>query len=80
MFLIFSFLHFPCKFFFFSQPCFPEPNLTCDPINENDFERRIVWSKHREDPTNTLEMASVFFLSKCPAINLTVENLVVMLL
>ena len=54
MFFIFSFLHFPCKFFFFLRP-----NLNCDPINENDFERRIVWCKHREDPTNTLEMAKV---------------------
>ena len=50
---------FPVQILFFSPPFFPEPNLTCDPINKNDFERQIVWCKHREDPTITLEMAKV---------------------
>ena len=75
MFLLFSFLYLPCKFCFFHElgplinvkiskfcnckNCFPGPNLTCDPIIENDFERRIVWCKNREDPINTLKMAEV---------------------
>ena len=34
-----------CQFW---KPCIPCPNLTCDPINQNDFERRIIWYKHRK--------------------------------
>ena len=40
------------------KPWFPRPNLTCDPIDENDFERKIVWCNTREDLTNTLEVLS----------------------
>ena len=32
---------------------------TFDPINENGFERQIIWCKDREDPRYTLEMAEV---------------------
>ena len=39
------------------KPFFPKPNLIFNPINENNFERQIVWCKNCTDLTNTSEMA-----------------------
>ena len=43
----------------FQKPFFPGPNLTCDPINENGFERRIVWYEASKSPSCTLEVVKV---------------------
>ena len=48
------------NFFLFQKPCFPCSNLICNSINENDFERRIVWYKNRKNLTSTLEMTEVY--------------------
>ena len=37
-------------FFKFWKPYFPGSNLTCAPINENDFERQIVWCENYKNP------------------------------
>ena len=42
-----------------AAPHISESNLTFDPINENGFERQIVWRKNKKDLTKTLELMEV---------------------
>ena len=49
-----------CKIFYFILLHITESNSACDPINERNFERQIVWRKNKKNPTKTLELTVVF--------------------